>query len=98
MINKKNDVIAVAKIELRRLGYEGEHYKLTIDKDKTRWKGIESNFLTYNPNYKNALRKKQFVIVCFDKILKPGEIMFGGSGFILIDKNTNKAIVTDPMK
>lgn len=90
--------LATAKTELRRLNYEETHYSLTIDKDKARWKGIEGNFLTYNPAYKDVLSKKQFVVVCFDRILKPGEVILGGSGFILIDKNTNEVIVVVPMK
>ncbi|MBI4223437.1 MAG: hypothetical protein HY609_00750 [Deltaproteobacteria bacterium] len=98
MINKKHDVIATARAELQNLGYKEEHYRLTIDQCETRWKGIEDNFLKYNPDYKNVLSKKQFVVVCFDRILKPGEIIMGGSGFFLIDKKTNEVIVVVPMK
>lgn len=98
MGNKNNHAIAVAKTELRNLNYKEENYMLTIDKHKKRWKGIEDNFLTYNPTYKDILSRKQFIVVCFDRILKPGEVIMGGSGFILIDKNTNGVIVVVPMK
>lgn len=90
-------LINLAKKEAEKRGYNCETLDFHIDEENKYWLNFLANYSKSNPDIVRQLSDKDYSVIFFDSKIK-NEPIFGGGGWILIDKTTSRVLLFQPMK
>ena len=94
-----DQLLQIAKTEAERRGYDVKRLRFHIDSTNENWNKFWPPFSKYNPDITERLKGKEVAAIYYDQEADGKSVtLFGGGGWILIDKISYKVVLFQAVK